>query len=211
MNGAVLKNNPADLIETLRRSLRTKIDRINSDSAAEIKRIEDEINGEIENFRAEEQKKYDEMIAYEEGKASNLLSIELKKQTLEVIDRFIVRILAETSEIIRTDNRYAAFLIECITTPLKEITGRSVTICISPGDEEFSEMIMNEAVKNRGDLKIRIMQDESIITGGVMVIDDEPEVVFNNTVERIVYRKRDELKRIIAGSVKEQTDGVKIK
>lgn len=209
MNGAVLKNNPADLIETLRRGLRTKIDRINSDASAEIKRIEDEINGEIESFRAEEQKKYEEMITYEEGKASNLFSIELKKQNLEVIDRFIIRVLAETSEIIRADSRYAAFLIECATTPLKEITGRSVTICISPGDEEFSEMIMKEAVKNSGDLKIRIIQDESITTGGVMLIDDEPEVVFNNTVERIVYRKSDELKRIIAGSVKEQTDGVK--
>ena len=208
MSEAVLKNNPADLIETLRLSVRAKIDGVNSDGDAEIKKIEDEIRDGIEKFRAEEQKKFDEMVAYQDGKSANLLSIELKKQSLEVINGFINRVLTEASEIIRSDRRYAEFLKQCVTTPLKDITGRSMTICLSPRDAEFSEMIMNEALKNCSNIKIRIIQDEKIITGGALVIDDDPEVVFNNTVERIIYRKSDELKRIIMRSVNDLPDGV---
>ncbi len=208
MNETALKNDPAGLIETLRRNVRSKIDGINSDADAEIKRIEDQVRDEIENFRAAEQAKSEKIIQYEEGKAANLLSIELKKQNLEVINGFINSVLTGASEIIRSDRRYADFLKQCATAPLKDITGRSMTICISPRDAEFSEMIMNEASKKCSNIKIRIIQDEGIITGGALVIDDEPEVVFNNTVERIFYRKSDELKRVIMRLVNEYADGV---
>jgi vacuolar-type H+-ATPase subunit E/Vma4 len=208
VNETALKNDPAGLIETLRRNVRSKIDGINSDADAEIKRIEDQVRDEIENFRAAEQAKSEKIIQYEEGKAANLLSIELKKQNLEVINGFINSVLTGASEIIRSDRRYADFLKQCATAPLKDITGRSMTICISPRDAEFSEMIMNEASKKCSNIKIRIIQDEGIITGGALVIDDEPEVVFNNTVERIFYRKSDELKRVIMRLVNEYADGV---
>jgi len=211
VNETVLKNDPAGMIETLRRNVKSKIDGINSDADAEIKRIEDAVKDEIGKFRAEEQTKSDKMIEYEEGKAANLFSIELKKQNLEVINRFISSVLTGASEIIRGDRRYADFLKQCVITPLKDITGQSMTICLSPGDAEFHEMIMNEVVKNSSNIKIRITYDERITTGGALVIDDEPEVVFNNTVERILYRKSDELKRIIMRFVNDYADGVEIR
>ena len=40
-----------------------------------------------------------------------------------------------------------------------------------------------------------------------MVIDDDMEIVFNNTIERILYRKSDEVRRIIVRSLDELTDG----
>lgn len=208
MSEALLKNDPAALIDAVRRSAALKIQAINSDADTEIERIEAEMRDEIEKFRTLEQEKYDKMAAYEEGKASNLLSIELKKQNLDVINSFINGILSDASGYVRGDGRYAEFLRQCVISPLDEITGHRITVHISPDDAEFSEMIINETAGNGRNLKVRIVQDAVNTAGGAMIVDDEAEIVFNNTVERIIYRKIDEIKRVIVRSVNEPPGGV---
>lgn len=207
MSEAVLKNDPGPLVDAVRQRIISKIDSINSDAENEIKRIEGEVLEEIKKFRDEEQSRFDEKTAYGESKAANLLSIELKKMKLDVIDDFISSILSEVSETVITDSRYGDFLVECVLSSLPEITGKSATVRISPRDSLFTEMIMKSVNDVACNLKIRIIQDETIAAGGAIVIDDEPEIVFNNTVERILHRKGEEIRRIIARSVKELTDG----
>ena len=55
MSEAVLKNDPAPLVDAIRRSVALKIDEINSTADAEIKKTENEVLGEIENLRQEEE------------------------------------------------------------------------------------------------------------------------------------------------------------
>lgn len=203
----LLKNDPAALIEAVRESVLRKIEEINSEADAEIKGIENEISGEVEKFRASEQRKYDELAGYEESKAANLLSIQIKKQKLEVIESFISSMMSGAAEALRSDSRYPDFLKWCVLSALHDISGPGATVLLSPGDAEFSEVIMNE-IRNSGcDVRINITLDGSIASGGAMIIDDQSEVAFNNTVERIIYRKIDEIKRIIVRFINELTDG----
>ena len=207
MSEAVLKNDPAPLVDAIRRSVALKIDEINSTADAEIKKTENEVLGEIENLRQEEERRYSELTAYEESKAANLLSIELKKLKLDIIEEFTGRIISELTAVIRIDSRYVGFLKQCAVSPLRDIAGGSVTVHISPSDAAFTDAIKEAVCNVRCNLKIRVIEDESIESGGVMVIDDDMEIVFNNTIERILYRKSDGVRRIIVRSLDELTDG----
>ena len=207
MSEAVLKNDPAPLVDAIRRSVALKIDEINSAADAEIKKTENEILGEIENLRQEEERRYSELTAYEESKAANLLSIELKKLKLDIIEDFTESIISELTGVMRSDRRYGDFFRQCVISPLHDIKGERVSVHVSPCDAAFAEGIKETACHVRDNLKVRIVEDESIESGGVMVIDDDMEIVFNNTIERILYRKSDEIRRIIVRSLDELTDG----
>jgi len=207
MSEAVLKNDPAALIETLRRSVESAINEIICNAESEIKKMEDETRGEIEKFIEEEEGRYKKITAYEKEKADNLLSIELKKLKLDIAEDFINGIISELMSAIRRDSRYADFIKRCLASPLHEIDGNSVSVRISPEDAEFSELIIKTAGEIKNNLNVRVIQDESIEAGGAMVIDDVLEIVFNNTVERILYRKNEEIRRIIVASLNELISG----
>ncbi len=205
----VLKNDPVVLIESVRQSVLDKIKDINSAADDEIEILETEVNREIELFRSEQKKKYDEEIEYEEERLSNLSSIEIKKQKLDVMDLFIKAIISEAARSLRSDLRYTAFLKWCVLSAMKDVSGGDATILLSAGDLDFSEEIMKE-IKNEGySIKVNISTDESITSGGAMVIDNEPEIVINNTVERIIHRQIEGIKRVIVRELNKYSDGEK--
>lgn len=206
-SGILLKNDPSALIDSVRESILRKISEINSRADAEIGRMEGEVAKEIEELRAKEQKKYDDLVAYEEGKAANLFSIDIKKQRLEVIDSFIGSVMSRAAWSLRSDSRYPDFLKWCVLSALRDVSGPGATVLISPHDAEYSEFITAE-IKNSGfNIAINIIAEKTVTTGGAMVIDDQSEVLFNNTAERIIYRKADEIKRVIVRFLNELTDG----
>lgn len=208
MNGeATLKNDPAPLIGAVRDSVAKKIRVINSEADCEIKIFEDDVLRNIESFRVSEKRKSDDFISGEEKRAENLLSIEMKKQKLDVIENFIKSIVSAAAENIRREKRYPEFLKGCVLSALREVKGGSATVLLSEDDMRFSEMIKDEVRISGISAVVTIRQSSSITSGGAMVVDDEPEVVFNNTVERIIYRKNDEIRRIIIRSLDEFTGG----
>ncbi|HOP62410.1 MAG TPA: V-type ATP synthase subunit E family protein [Spirochaetota bacterium] len=206
--GRTLKNDPSLLVESVRDSIDEKINGINRSAEREIRKFSDEIQNDVGSFRAGQQKKIDDLIAYEEGRMRNLTSIEMKKQKLEVVDAFINRIIKFSIAALRPDSRYAEFLKQCVMPALENVAGGRVTVSLSPSDMNYSDLIKNE-IRDRGcKLEVMIKSDEHMESGGAIVTDEESEVVFNNTVERIVYRRMDEIKRIIVKELNEYINGV---
>jgi len=202
------RNDPSPIIESVRESVRKKIEAINSASERERADIDAAIHREIEEYRGEQQEVFDGTISSEGGKIRNLSAIAMKKQKLEGIESFIKKILSEASGSIRKDPRYADFLTACVTSALKNIKSGSASILISAEDMPLSTAL-GEGINKAGfSISFTISPDERVRMGGAMVIDDSAEVIYNNSVERIFYRKNDEIRREIVRSLKESGEYV---
>ncbi|MFH0977483.1 MAG: V-type ATP synthase subunit E family protein [Spirochaetota bacterium] len=197
------RSDPALLINSLRENILRNIEKANSLADIEIKKIDAAFLDEIEQYRALQQKEYEEKIKYEESKMRNLLSTEIKKQKLEIIESFINSLISGASSSIRSDPRYVDFLKMCVVNAFKDIKGKSATVLISQEDLNFSDDIMKVINSSGYNLNIRISADNNVLMGGAMVIDDETEVVYNNTIERIIYRKSGEIRREIVRNLQD--------
>lgn len=197
------RSDPSLLVDSLRENIAIKIDEINKSADLNIKRMDDDLRKEIDEFRKLNQKRHEEYIKYETGKSRNLFSINKKKQNLDGIESFIKRVIDEVTGSIRKDLRYIDFLNGCVLSALENVKGGSATILVAAEDLVYSQNIINKINISSIKLKFSISGDERIKMGGAMVIDDEAEVIFNNTIERIVYRKNDEIRREIVKSIKE--------
>jgi len=198
-----LRSDPSRLIESVRESILMKIEEINSSADHEIAEIDADIRAELEHFRASQQQKYEMKVEYEMSRMKNLSLIEMKKQKLEVMESFINTLMTDAGSLLRGDSRYGNFLKECVANGLKEVKGGSATVLISAEDMNFFEELMNEISKGGYNCSVSIQSDDRAGMGGALVIDDETEVVYNNSVERIIYRKSGEIRREILRGLKD--------
>jgi len=200
------RSDPSPLVDSVRESIQVKIDEINRAADAEIEKIDSDLRKEIEEFRQSQQKRYEAFVEYEGGKIRNLMAIEMKKQRLEGMESFIKMVTGEAAALVRSDPRYADFLIVCVITALENVKGSSATVLLASGDLVFSQDIMDRIGASGIKCKISISADDRIKLGGAMVVDDGAEVVYNSTVERIIYRENEEIRREIVRSLKEYED-----
>ena len=196
------KSDPSLFVDTVREKLRLKIDEINISADAGIDQINSVVDKEIREFRDFQKNKHEELVKYEGSKIRNLSAIEMKKQKLERIESFIKIIINEAAISIRQDQRYGEFLNSCVVSALENVKGMTATVLISANDMIYSSDLTDK-IKNCGyNFKFSINSDDRAKSGGAMVIDDEAEVIYNNTVERIIYRKNDEIRREIVRNLK---------
>ena len=203
MDANIQRGDPAPLVESLRENIRRKIDEVNNAADHEIGIIDSELSMEIEEFRESRRKMHEEILKNEGGKIRNLASTGMKKQKLDGIELFIERIIADAAGSIRKDPHYIEFLNRCVISALDNVKGGSATILVSSEDLPSSGGIIDKISTSGYTFKTRVLPDDRVKTGGAMVIDDEAEVIYNNTIERIVYRKKDEIRREIVRSLKE--------
>lgn len=197
------RSDPSLLVDSLRENIGIKIDEINKSADLNINRMDDDLRKEIDELRKSNQKRHEEVIKHEGGKIRNLFSIDKKKQKLDGIELFIKRVIDDATGSIRKERSYIDFLNGCVLSALENVKGGSATILVAAEDLVYSKNIINKINISNIKLKVSISGDERVKMGGAMVIDDEAEVIFNNTVERIVYRKNDEIRREIVRSIKE--------
>lgn len=197
------RSDATPLVDSLRENIRQKIDETDGAAEREIERMEDELARQIDEYRNEQLKAFGEKVAGEGGRIRNLSVINLKKQRLDGMELFIKRAMDEAVSVVMGDPRYRDFLCSCVVSGLKNVNGSAATVLLAQTDLDYSQEIMEKIDAAGFKIRVRIMPDERIRLGGAMVIDDEAEVIYNSTVERIVYRKNDEIRREIMRNLKE--------
>lgn len=197
------RGDPAPLVTFMRESIERRIEEVNIAADSEIRAIDSEVQGEIDEFREMQRARHEETVKNEGIKIRNLSATGIKKQKLEGAEAFINKVTAAAAAAVRVDPRYAEFLANCVRTGLENVKGGSATILLSADDMQHSEMINRMVTDAAYKFKVKFAADDRVKTGGAMVVDDEAEVIYNNTVERILYRKRDEIRREIVKGMKE--------
>lgn len=201
------RGDPAPLVDFIRESIERRIEEVNAAAESEISGIDSGVQGEIEEFREIQRLKYEEAVKREGGKIKNLSSTGIKKQKLEGTEAFINRVISAAAAAVRLDERYPEFLVRCVASGLENVRGSGVTILLSQEDLRYSDLINKMITASGYEFKVKVVADDRAMTGGAMVLDDEAEVIYNNTVERILYRRRDEIRREIAAGLIEAAGG----
>lgn len=182
--------------EESQRAIRT----IKKKEASEIKTLDEACAAEIEGFRRKTEDETEARIAQELSRLENRDILERKKLKLRIIEDFINHIVKEALQEMRNDPRYKEFLLHAVCDA-SEKSQAGVEIRLKKEDRVFEEEIL-EAVKadgrNRG---IAIHEDNTIKWGGCIVRDEPGGRRFNNTMERIYFRRspmiRQEVVRIL--------------
>lgn len=197
------RSDPEPLVESLRENTGRRIEELNSAADRDMERIDTEIRKEVEDFTEAQRSRCEEIIKYEGARLRNLASTAMKKQRLEGIETFINIIMDDAAVSVRGDTGYIDLLKNCIKTGLDNVRGAAATIIVSADDLSYSGAITDMASAAGYKFRTAIKSDSSLKMGGAMVIDDELEVVYNNTVERMLYRKKDMIRREIVRSLEE--------
>ena len=201
------RSDPVFLVDSVRENIQRKIFEINSAAELEMERMDMEFRKEADAFREALQRKCDERLEYEGGKIRNLAAIEMKKQKLDRIETFINTIINDAAVSIKGDERYVEFLISCVISGIENVKGGSAEILVAADDLVHSDNIISRVSMNGFKIKLSISSDERVKIGGAMVVDNEAEIIYNNTVERIVYRNNEQIRRDIVRSLNEYGTG----
>ena len=195
--GEAIRSGTSGLVGYMTSETEIRIAEINRAADEDIRRIEDAVRAEILQFISEQENESNRHIENEKSKILNRLFIEKKKQALHVMDSFMEKITGEAIDSLPFNAGYFDFLVRIILESFKDIKGPGVTVKVAERDLEYSDRISGSIRESGSLFKAEIEKDEHIKAGGAVIIDDESGVVFNNSVERIVYRKTDVIRKEI--------------
>ncbi|KQC07267.1 MAG: hypothetical protein APR62_00655 [Smithella sp. SDB] len=177
---------------TLENSIREESARaiaaIKEKEALEIMHMDEIYSSETDNFRKQTESETEMRIRQELLKIKNKTILERRKIKLRSIEKFINRIVDEAVKEIRSKPHYKQFLIESICNFVKEVQN-DVEIRLSAEDLFLEKDILAAIAAEDGNHKVVITADVNIKWGGCLILDKERGLIFNNTLERIYFRK----------------------
>lgn len=176
------------LEDAIEREAEERIAAIRDREIREMQRL-DEINRTgTENFRKQTQAGTDAQIRQELTKLENKMVLECQKLDLSSVENFTGRILEDVMSGIRKHPRYPQFLLSSVLNAVQNIPGRAEVKLAR--EDLFRESEIQEAVRAAGSkTPLIIGEDSSIHWGGCLVVDEEGGRIFNQTLERIYFRK----------------------
>ncbi len=195
------------LMNSIRDDSAQKIDNIKKQADVDIKMLKDNFNTEMEEFKRKLFEQTDIEIDNELTKIQNSATIEKTKLKLNVIESFIESILENALNELKTEEeeKYRSFLLKAIIESMSQVVGKSATIHLTKDDIRFEKEIMNTIKSNgRSKAKISISNNETIKDGGAVVIDDDTGLSYNSTLERIIYRKYDKIRKHVVDILMER-------
>ncbi|MBN2568356.1 MAG: hypothetical protein JXB42_02880 [Deltaproteobacteria bacterium] len=195
--------NKTPLESSIREESKRAIRAIKEMEVSEIKKLDDACTAETENFRKKYEAEIDAKIEQELSRLENRGILERKKLKLHTIDNFINHIVDEAVKGMRNDQRYKKFLSDTVCDAVGQISTRA-EVRLKKEDIVFSKEFMDSlkaASKNRD---IGIKEDSTITWGGCIVHDDQGGRIFNNTIERIYFRKSFAIRQEIVRILKEK-------
>jgi len=196
------------LISSLKENSAGKIDGIKQQAEDEIKKLERSYISDIEELKKKIDDETTGKIDQELSKIRNRALIEKKKLRLRNIEDFIATMIEEAIDELRSSgkDRYKEFLLDSVDESLSQITGGEALVYISEEDMGLEGMNIKETImqKTGHSPDIRIVVDKDITRGGAIVFDKERGLYYNSTIERIVYRKYDEIRKEVLGILAER-------
>jgi|GEM_PF-2008066 len=190
-----LKSDPAGILASLKQEVNRKIEEINRFTAEEMDKIKNDNEREMEEFRKKENNQGDREIEFEKSKIINRTVIEKKKLRLSLIDSFIETMIRDAAKKLRLNPEYPGFIFRHIDEAVDVMGSALLLIKIGPADRDMIEQVKNYAGSKAGRCEVAV--DESIIMGGVEIINEESGILYNGSIDRIVYRHRDRLRRAV--------------
>lgn len=184
------------LEESIRKESEEAVRAIREQEALEIKELDEACAAEIVEFRDKTEAEGRAKIEQGLSRLENKGILERKKLNLCGLDNFMRRMVKEAVELIRTDSRYKAFLLDIVHDAVGEIQA-GIEVSLQKEDLVFEKEIM-EAVGGAGrNPDAVIHEDAAIQWGGCTIRDESDGRVFNSTIERIYYRKSPTIRREI--------------
>jgi vacuolar-type H+-ATPase subunit E/Vma4 len=210
MEDTTLKTNrdEAGLINSLRESSAHKKTVIMQQADDEIKKLERSYISDIEKLQKKINDETTSKIDQELSKIRNRALIEKKKLQLRIIEDFIATMIEEAIRELRTSgkDRYKEFLLDSVDESLSQIKGGEALVYISEEDMMLEGTNIKETIMQKAGHSpdISIVVDKGIAQGGAIVFDKERGLYYNSTIERIVYRKFDEIRKKVLNILSEK-------
>lgn len=194
-------------MDTLENSIREESERIigatKEKERSEIKELEETCAKEIEDFRKKTEAETAEKIAEELSKLENKSILERKKFKLQALEDFISHIVEDAVKEIRKDRRYKPFLTNAVTE-VRDLTGNTLKVSLGEKDRIFENELREVLTKAGSNRNIIIEEDRTIKWGGAIVHDEEGGRIFNNSIERIYFRKARTIHREVLRILKQR-------
>jgi vacuolar-type H+-ATPase subunit E/Vma4 len=210
MEDTTLKTNrdEAGLINSLRESSAHKKAVIMQQADDEIRKLEKSYISDIEELKKKINDETTSKIDQELSKIRNRALIEKKKLQLRIIEDFIATMIEEAIRELRSSgkDRYKEFLLDSVDESLSQIKGREALVYISEEDMMLEGANSKETIMQKAGHSpdISIVVDKGITQGGAIVFDKERGLYYNSTIERIVYRKYDEIRKEVLSILAER-------
>jgi len=210
MEDNTLKTNRDEkgLINSLRESSAHKKSVIMQQAEDEISKLERSYISDIEELKKKINDETTSKIDQELSKIRNRALIEKKKLQLRIIEDFIATMVEEAIGELRKSgkDRYKEFLLDSVDESLSQIKGGEALVYISEEDMGLEGINIKETIMQKAGHSpdISIAVDKGITQGGAIVIDKERGLYYNSTIERIVYRKYDEIRKKVLNILSER-------
>jgi len=201
MEDTTLKTNrdEAGLINSLRESSAHKKTVIMQQADDETRKLERSYISDIEELKKKIDDETTSKIDQELSKIRNRALIEKKKLQLRIIEDFIATMIEEAIRELRSSgkDKYKKFLLDLVDESLSQIKGGEALVYISEEDMMLEGTNIKETIMQKvgHSPDISIVVDKGITQGGAIVFDKERGLYYNSTIERIVYRKFDEIRK----------------
>lgn len=170
---------------------------------SEIRKLDEAFAIEIKNFSKKSEAEIDAKIEQELSRLENRGILERKKLKLRIIEDFINHLVDEAVKGMRNDQRYKKFLSDTVCDAVGQIKTRA-EIYLKKEDIVFSEEIRDSLKATGRNRDIGITEDGTIMWGGSIVHDEQGDRIFNNTIERIYFRKSPAIRQEIVRILKEK-------
>ncbi len=210
MEDTPLKTNrdEAGLISSLRESSAHKKTVIMQQADDEIRKLERSYISDIEELKKKINDETTSKIDQELSKIRNRALIEKKKLQLRIIEDFIATMIEEAIRELKSSRKdtYKEFLLDLVDESLSQIKEGEALVYISEEDMMLEGTNIKETIMQKAGHSpdISIVVDKGITQGGAIVFDKERGLYYNSTIERIVYRKFDEIRKKVLNILSEK-------
>ena len=194
------------LIESIRDEAARRISALDEEAGKELRRIESECEAEIQAFALEQERQTDKEIAKAIAIIRNRVAIEKRKMRLNAVEDFMRAMVREAVSGFVTENRvgYISFLENAISKTLTVTGGHDLVIRLCPKDAGLETRLHDYITGKTGYRgRVSFTTDDTLSDRGIVIQDKKEGVSYNYTVDRIVDRAYDEIRKEVSAIVQE--------
>ncbi len=216
MDNITITGNGEELVRAIGEESRVRVDTVTAKAENDIRGLSNSAEEELEKFRTAIAAETDERIARQTRILKNRMALESKKLKMRVMDEYADEILAVVMDELR--NKFKKTYVEFIETAFNEGIETCmkyhcdmVRIHVNPEDAELvGSMVKKLSEDSERHLNLQVQPDDDI-GAGILLEPDKEGILFNYTLERVLFRKRKDIRRLFHRFLMEKAEGDMLK